>query len=318
MSLIKQSILFDRENAMRSVRVSPTDSLTVNTTTRLVGTNFDGTVKDTNFWTEAVTGSGAAAQDGEIELTTGTTANSTASYTSIDSARFVVGSALQFIGAFRFVTAGTVDNVRRCGAYDANEGFFFELDGTTFSVGSRKGGVDTLVSSGSFNGNMGASLTVNSAVYYKLDIEWTPLGAFYYVNGNLLHQSVGGHLTGKLTLPITFENVNDNGNITPVTFDCLGVVILREGNIHTAPTYQYIAGAATNTIKVGAGELHTIVNNDNSGSVTVYDGLDAAGTVIASIDLAKVLGTLDFHASFNVGLTFVTVGAGVKITVVYE
>ena len=40
----------------RHAIVSPTGTLGVNTTVRLVGTNFDGTIKDTNMWTESVAG----------------------------------------------------------------------------------------------------------------------------------------------------------------------------------------------------------------------------------------------------------------------
>jgi hypothetical protein len=284
----------------------------------LVGTNFDGTTKDTNFWTETVTGSGSVTQDGEIKLETGATANSTAKYESVRRARFVVGSSLVFTGAFKFNDADETDNVRRCGAYDANDGFFFQLDGSTLSVGSRKSTSDTLVSSGSFNGEYGLTFAINNAAYYKLSIEYTPKGAFYYLNSRLLHSSLGGHLTGYLTLPITFENINDNSNTTDVAFDCLGVVIMREGAKETNPIYKYIAGASTTVCKYGAGDLHGIVNNDNSGSVIIYDNTAGSGTIIASIDLAKVLGTLTFDAPFSTGLTAVTTGAGAKITLTYE
>lgn len=313
-----EATLTGQQNTDRHVWTSPTNSLSVDQEVRLVGTNFDGTTKDTNFWTETVTGSGAVAQTGEIKLTTGTTANSTTEYESVRRARFVVGSALKFTGAYKFNDALVTDNIRRCGAYDDDEGFFFELDGSVLSVGSRKVTSDTLVSSGSFNGNYGSAFVVNPAVYYKLDIEWTPLGAFYYINGVLLHKSLGGHLTRKLTLPIRFENNNTNGVITDVTFDCLGVVIMREGKLETNPAFSYIAGAATTILKYGAGDLHTIVNNDNSGSLIAYDNTAGSGTIICSVDLAKVLGTLTFNAPFSDGLTIVSTGSGVKVTVTYE
>ena len=96
------------------------------------------------------------------------------------------------------------------------------------------------VSSGSFNGNLGSHFTPLTTTYYKLDIEWSPLSVFFYVNGVLLHKVPGGHLSNILTLPIVFENVNDNGSIVDVAFDCLGVVILREGELETNSTYGYI------------------------------------------------------------------------------
>jgi len=313
-----ESTLTGQQNASRHVWVTPTNTLLTTSEVRLVGTNFDGQAADPNFWTPAVTGSGTVTQDGEIQLDTGVTANSTASYTSVRKARFIVGSANHFIGAFKFVTAGTTDNARRCGAYLATDGFFFQLDGTVFSIGTRKNSSDTLVSSGSFNGNMGDSFTPLTTAYYKLDIEWTPVDAFFYVNGVLLHRVVGGHLSDVLTLPIVFENVNDNDSIVDVTFDCLGVVIMREGLLETNPTSYYADGAATTILKYGAGDLHRVTVTDNANAtMTVYDGLSAAGVVMAVLDASKTTGTMEFSAPFSDGLTIVTTGSP-KMTVVYE
>jgi len=314
-----ESTFVGRENTDRHVWVSPTNSFGTYTPTRLVGSNFDGTTKDPNFWTPTITNSGSVTQSGEIELNTSATANGTAKYVSVRKARFVVGSGLQFFGAFAFVTAGTTDNVRRCGAYDANEGFFFELDGDVFSVGSRKTTSDTLISSGSFNGNYGSTFTPTSGeVYYKLTIEWTPLGAFYYVNGKLLHKSVGGHLTTKLTLPITFENVNDNDLAEEIIFDCLGVVIMREGQLSTNPTSKYIGTATTNVLKYGAGSLHRVTITDNVGTLLLYDGVSASGLLLANIDASKTVGTMEFGLPFSTGLTAVSANSSIKMTVVYE
>ncbi len=303
------------ENYDRHVWVSPTGTLGMNKTVRLVGTNFDGTVKDTNFWTETVTGTGAVAQTGEIKLTTGVTADSTTEYESVQSARFVVGSALFLSGAFKFNDALVTDNIRRLGAYDDDDGFFFELDGSTFNVGSRKATADTLVASGSFNGNLGPHFTPDPTKYYKMDIEWTPLGAFYYINNSLLHKSLGGHLTRKLSLPIRFENNNTNGQTTSVVMDCLGVVIQRLGEMATNPTYKYLAGVTSGVLKYGAGKLHRLAVADSSGNAEIYDGTDDTGDMIAEVDLST--GTLEFGVPFSTGL-YVETTSGTNLTVIYE
>jgi len=315
--------LAGEQNSSRFAFISPTGGLSINPQPRLVGSNFDGATKDTNFWTEAVANGGLVTQSGEIELNTRTgasvVADGTAQYNSVRSARFVVGSALMFAGIFKFVTAGTANNVRRMGAYDTNDGFYFELDGTTFSVGSRKSTSDTLVSSGSFNGAYGTTWTPTTTDYYKFDIEWIPLGAIFYVNGQILHKWVAGHLTNRMTLPIRFENNNSAGQDAEVAFDCLGVVIMRYGPLITNPTYYHLSGdAATHLLKVGAGVLQRMVLNNTTGtSLTLYDGVSAGGIVIGVIT-SKVVGAWQYDLPFSNGLTIVTVGNGLDATVIYE
>ena len=58
---------------------------------RLVGTFFEGTSLDTNFWTETTAANGSVTIAGEAELATGAVANGTASLTSVRVGRFLVG-----------------------------------------------------------------------------------------------------------------------------------------------------------------------------------------------------------------------------------
>ena len=322
--LKSESTIVGQQNIDRHVWVSSTNNLLVSTSVLVVGTVFDGTVKDPNYYTETVAGSGAVEQDGEIELTTGITANSAAAYQSVRRGRFVVGSGLQFVGAFKFVTDGTVDNVRRCGAYDVDDGFFFQLDGTVFSVGSRNASADTLISSGSFNGNYGPSFTPTTTAYYKLDIEWTPIGVFYYVNGVLLHKTLGGHLTGLLTLPIKIENVNDNNSVSPVTFDCLGVAIMKQGQLETSPVSRRVSGTSVTVLKYSAGVLKGIVISAvvNGADINIYDGTSTGGTLIwASGNLAAKTEpfNIDFYGlPFSNGLTLEIADSSADVLTVYE
>ena len=326
--LKSESTLCGKENIERHVWVSPTNSLTTDTQVRLVGTNFDGTTKDTNFWTETVTNDGTVVQNGEIKLQTNTTANGTAKYGSSRKARFVVGSSHLFQGIYKFNdTVTEADNVRRCGAYDTNNGYFFELDSGVFSVGTRStDGTPTLVSSGDFNGNMGSTFTPLATVYYKLTIEYSPNGAFYYVNGQLLHKSIGGHLTRFLTLPITMENINDNDNATAVIFDCLGVVISRQGQLDTAPTSYYFASGTTAGVqlKIGAGNIHSIVFGSaaNNAVVTLVDNTTGSTPVLWQY---QATGALDVPIDVNMtglpfytGLRIIVATGNASFTIIYE
>lgn len=307
----------DCETGTRA-EVEPLGSLKTIIPIRLVGTGFEGTTKDTNFWTEVVTGTGSITQAGEITVATGITADSTAQYNSVRRARKVPGATNEFRCVARLSTVAQANNLRRIGPYDSTDGFFFQINGTTFGVGSRKGGSDTIVNSGSFNGNYGAFVTIDTNVK-RLTITYTALSAKFFVDGVLLHTITGttSSLANTLTLPIRMENNNSGGNTTNNSFQVRFATILRLGNLATNNTYKFISTNATTICKYGAGRLQRIVNCDNAGTVTIYDNTAASGTVIAIIDTAKALGTLEFDASFNNGLTIVSAG-NCKVAVIYE
>lgn len=79
-------------------------------------------------------------------------------------------------------SGGATSIVCRIGAFDANEGHFFELDGTTLYIVERTGASDTRVAQSSWNldvldGTGTSSKTVNSGDFSKsmifvIDLEW--------------------------------------------------------------------------------------------------------------------------------------------------
>lgn len=87
--------------------------------------------------------------------------------------------------------------------------------------------------------------------------------------------------------------------------------------------FSNIAGAATTTVKTGAGTLRKIVVNKAvaSGVITVYDNTAGSGTKIATVtNPATLLHSqmeLVYDAAFATGLTVVTSAAD-DITVVYS
>jgi len=296
---------------------------------------FDGTDKDTNFWDETVSGTGTTGSitqdEGAIHLQTSASADGVSRYRTVRKARFVAGSAQLFQAAVNFETTATADNVRRIGAFTGTEGvdgegFFFELDGTVFSIGTRTGGTDSLISSGSFNGNLGSVWTPTAGTHYKLTIEFTPLGAFWYVGARLLHKIQSARLSNTLTLPVTIENRNE-GSTTDVEFECDGAYIARQGELITNPTSKFIPSAAvpsTTICKYGAGTLKGIVLSEieSTGVVNIYDGITTGGTLIwSSGSLPAKQEPIDiafYNIPFSDGLTINITTDPVAVLVAYE
>jgi hypothetical protein len=318
--------LSGEQNVGRFAFITASKELLVESATRLVGTNFDGTTLDSNFWSDDdCTESGTVTQAGKVTLATGTTANAISKLTSVRTARFVVSSPLNFQAIARWTTAGADDNVRRIGAYDATEGFFFQLDGTTFSIGHRTGSSDTLVNNGSFNGNLGETITFSSSAYYKVEIEWGARGVFWYLNGKLLHSITNQPLVARFSQPITIENINDNDKDDNMEFVVIAAAIVRYGSLLTSPTSYYHATGQTAgvNLKVGAGAIHKIIisNVTNNSVITLSDSITATTPTLFALTSGAQSqpSTIDLGgAPFTTGLRLTVATANASVVVIYE
>ena len=82
------------------------------------------------------------------------------------------------------------------------------------------------------------------------------------------------------------------------------------------------AGTATTLVKTGPGMLHSVTINTkgaSSNTLKIYDGVDANGTLLATIDTTVTWGPLPYDIGFQIGLTLVSAtGTGADITVSYR
>lgn len=93
---------------------------------------------------------------------------------------------------------------------------------------------------------------------------------------------------------------------------------------HEAPTMYSSAYKATNAstlVKTGKGVLHSVVINTKgatANTLTLYDGIDNTGTVVAIIDttLAQVVLTYDIAFATGLYATLAT-GTAANVTITY-
>jgi len=158
-----------------------------------------------------------------------------------------------------------------------------------------------------------------------MSIEYSPLGAFFYVNGQLLHKKQGAHQSYFMTLPITIENINTSGT-TDVSFETVGMYIARQGELFTNQTSNYLTGISTTICKYGAGVVKGIVITGvvDDTVVNFYDGdttgdplLWSSGAIAAKTDYAPI--PIDFFGMpFNDGLTIDIIAEACNVLVIYE
>lgn len=88
--------------------------------------------------------------------------------------------------------------------------------------------------------------------------------------------------------------------------------------------FNNVVGAATTTVKSGAGILHKVIINTPiaSATITIYNSITGSGAKIGTLTLGSVITgdqpvCLVYDLSFSTGLTFVTSGA-TDLTVIYR
>lgn len=300
------------------VKVSPTGALNNTKLVRLVGITFSGTTIDASFWQAAATNSGTVSQaGGEFSLATSGGANATTYLQSIRYARYVPANPhyvrLQLdAGA---LTSST--NIKRWGAWTStaigttnapSDGAFFEVLDGVLTLATYNNGVPARVTNGSFNGTYGSTVDIPPSGLSLYEIIFSNSVVYFMYNGNFIHKvnATSAPWTNTMALPIRVENINHGGGTTNTTIKVRSASIHRFGELITSPASVYVstANASAVILKRGAGRLQRIVNCDNIGVITLYDGITTGGTTIAIVDCTKAIGTLEFQIDFYSGLCY--------------
>jgi hypothetical protein len=288
----------------------------------LAGTSFVGGTKDTNFWAEVSSSSGAVTQvTGTVNLYTGASANGVVQYQSVRSARLVPGAENTMTTMVRMGDTGTANNIRNWGVFTGSDGMFFQLSGTNVNIVTRSNSIDVQVPQANWNVSTAFTLDTN---YHRYAIRYNTYDVHFYIDEVLKHtfSPTTASAVSNFNLPIAFQNNNSNGSTTNVNMYTNTAAIFRAGPVNTESKYQFLSGALSQTLKYGAGRLRkVIIGASANGSVTLYDNTAASGLVIAVLN-TNAAGNpqpfyLDFDSPFSIGLTAVVVGANFA-TVIYE
>lgn len=125
----------------------------------------------------------------------------------------------------------TANIVRRIGCFDANNGLFFELNGSTLYTVIRKSGVDTKTAQSSWNIEKldgtewnNISLDLTKAQIFVIDFQWLGVGDIrfgFFIDGKLhyVHKAHGANTLDAVymetpNLPIRYEITSTGGSAT--------------------------------------------------------------------------------------------------------
>lgn len=183
--------------------------------------------------------------------------------------RYQAGKAQWVRQSLYHADVGQTNQVRRWGYFDAQNGLFFQLSGTTLSVVRRTytsgAAVDTAVAQSAWNydkmdgtGPSGYRLDITKAQIYEIEFQHLAVGNVWFrINGILVHKFVNaGQLAApymtSANLPVRFEitntGVSTGSSMTPIctSVECSG---------GTEPPEEGFGAARTAAITISTTEI---------------------------------------------------------------
>lgn len=270
--------------------------------------------RDNNLWSSLVVGTGStvgiSTTEGLINIGIGTTAGCSVIRETTKVFSYQPGKSLLTLNTF--VPATPKTNLRqRIGYFGADNGMYFELDGTTayFVERSLSTGIESRVAQTDWNvdkldgtGPSGITLDTTKAQILWMDIEWLGLGTVrigFVINGMMIHCHSFHHANliqstyiTTASLPLRYEISNTGITSSSSTLKQICSTVISEGGYELRGLQQAIGTPITSpTTLTVAGTFYPIISLRLK---TSPDRLDAI-VILTAISLMGVNNGVNYN-----------------------
>ena len=268
--------------------------------------------RDNNLWDSLVVGTastiGFATTAGLVNMTVGV--GSTASVIRETTKVFSYQPGKSLLTMNTFVLNPPKENLRqRVGYFGADNGIYFEVDGTTayFVERSLSLGTETRISQSNWNidklygtGVSGITLDVTKAQILWMDIEWLGLGNVrlgFIINGNFIHAHTFQHANiiqstyiTTASLPLRYEISNTGITTSASTLKQVCSTVISEGGYELRGLQQAVSTPITAPVDLPtpAGTYYPVISIRLKAAINSQpDRLDA----IVIMTALSIMGT---------------------------
>lgn len=174
------------------------------------------------------------------------------------------------------------------------------------------------------NSSNGTRVTAN--IEYSVDgVTWALFGDFFEVvlipHMNKVIEISNEHIIKIPFIRIAFRIKDPVVENSSITMSIHSVDEPPTGVYLDGSNFVHITGNGTTVAKTGSGTLHSLLINVSgllTTRATMYDNTGGSGTVIAVVDTTKASSLFMYNIAFTTGLTIVTSGGAVDLTVTYR
>ncbi len=309
-----------------SALVTPNRFAAVGKQQTILNDSFDTGIT-ANLWTTTTASGGTVTTtSGETLLQTSANATGSALITTTITPDLVAGATYVFTTQVRVGDTGLTANARRWGLYTLSgttpqDGYYFELSGTTFNYVSAKAGTPTATASGAGNRDGGFTIDTN---YHRYDIYVFGDLVYFIVDGIARHVlsnvGVATTRTATLTLPITYQDTNSTSTATnEVLAVRLGALVKVGDDEQSLDQLTIVPNSRTGITASGIGPGYDIKVNptgilttSTANAVTyTVDGADVLSWAVTTIGTTP--GSMIFEYSNDDGTTWNTHGSVLKL-----